>query len=108
MEAVTDRLESLVKIGHGKMKEVDKAKQMIVFGESQIQSTDEEEDECFVVEMKKKVELLAGEWVYNCNCCYVTCHDAFFKEEPVEDGHFNSEDLYASPATAPSARISAI
>jgi hypothetical protein len=99
MEAVTDGLESLVKISHGKMKEVDKAKQMIVFCDSQIQSTDEEEDECFVVEMKKKVELPAGEWVYNCNRCYVTCHDAFFKEEPVEDGHLNSEDLYESTVT---------
>ena len=99
MDAVMNGLESLIKISHGKMKEVGKTKQMIVFCDSQIQSTEEEEDECFVVEMKKKVELPAGEWVYNCNRCYVTCHDSFFKQENVEDGNWNSDDLYESTVT---------
>ena len=88
MEAMTNGLDSLVKISQGKKKETDKAKRMMISCESQIQST--EDEGCFVFEMKKKVQLQPGECAYNCNSCYVTCHDSFVKEENEQSDVYES------------------
>ncbi len=68
-------LQSLIEIGYDKMEEVDKGKQTIIFCDSQIQSIEEDEGNNVVVELThQKMELPAGEYVYNCNRCCFTCH----------------------------------
>jgi hypothetical protein len=100
MEAMLNGLQSLIKIGYDKMEEVDKAKQTIIFCESQIQSIEENEGNDVVVELThQKMKLPAGEYVYNCNRCCFTCHNSFVKEENKEQDCASRADLYESTAT---------
>jgi hypothetical protein len=67
---------TLTTLLYGKMEEVDKEKQMIIFCDSQIQSIGEDEGNV-VVESTQKMEFPAGKYVYNCNRCHFTCHNSF-------------------------------
>ncbi len=100
MEVMLNGLQSLIKIGYDKMEEIDKAKQTITFCESQIQSIEEDEGNDVVVELThQKMDLPAGEYVYNCNRCCFTCHNSFVKEEHKQLDCASSADLYESTAT---------
>lgn len=89
MEAAVKGLQQLLQIGNCKIDEMDKAKQMIVFCQMQIESKDEEN-----VESTRKVELPAGQYVNNCNYCHVTCHDSFV--EPLVLKYENEGDCSSS------------
>ncbi|KAI9559781.1 hypothetical protein GHT06_013787 [Daphnia sinensis] len=98
MEAAVKGLQRLVKIGGSKIEEIDKAKQMIVFCQMQIDSNDELDEN---VESTRKVELPAGQYVNNCDYCHVTCHDSFVESLVLkyeEDGS-PSSDLLETTAT---------
>ncbi|KAK4030197.1 hypothetical protein OUZ56_023174 [Daphnia magna] len=98
MEAAVRGLQRLVKIGSSKIEEIDKAKQMIVFCQMQIDSNDELDEN---VESTRKMELPVGQYVNNCDYCHVTCHDSFVEPRVLkyeEDGS-PSSDFFETTAT---------
>nr|CAH0100504.1 unnamed protein product [Daphnia galeata] len=72
LEATVDGLQPLIKIGLSKMEEIRKTKQMITNCQAQIDANENVEFEV-EVNMPKKIELPAGQYITNCNKCYVTC-----------------------------------
>ena len=88
-------LESLIKIGHEKTEAIEKAKQTVVFCETQF--NDEALDN-FVVELTQKLELPSGQYVTNCNHCYATCYSSspfvFMEENEELNCCFNLSDLH--------------
>ena len=99
-EAVIE-LESLIKIGRGKIEEMEKAKQMAKYCKAQcnVEAVDN-----FEVELTEKLELPAGEYANNCNRCYVTCHinSSLVVEEENEqmDCPSNSSEIYQVTTTS--------
>jgi hypothetical protein len=96
-EAVME-LESLIKIGRGKIEEMEKAKQRVNICEAQWNVDN------FEVELTEKLELADGEYANNCNHCYVTCHannsSLVVKEENEEmDWSSNFSELYQTTMT---------
>jgi energy-coupling factor transporter ATP-binding protein EcfA2 len=73
LEATVDGLQPLIKIGLSKMEEMRKTKQMITNSQAQIEANENVEFEVEVT-VPKKVEIPAGQFLTNCNKCYVTCH----------------------------------
>ncbi|EFX66160.1 hypothetical protein DAPPUDRAFT_30866, partial [Daphnia pulex] len=73
LEATVDGLQPLIKIGLSKMEEMRKTKQMITNSQAQIEANENVEFEVEVT-VPKKVEIPAGEYLTNCNKCYITCH----------------------------------
>ncbi|XP_046656045.1 uncharacterized protein LOC124349460 isoform X2 [Daphnia pulicaria] len=82
MEAMLDGLQSLIETVSVKMEEINKTKKMITFCQAQIPPTAEVE-ETFPVELTQKVELPPGQYMINCNQCFVTCHNSFVKKDKV-------------------------
>ena len=72
LEATVDELQPLIKIDLSKMEEIRKTKQMITNCQAQIDANENVEFEV-EVNMPKKIELPAGQYITNCNKCYVTC-----------------------------------
>ncbi|EFX66157.1 hypothetical protein DAPPUDRAFT_219145 [Daphnia pulex] len=74
LEATVDGLQPLIKIGLSKMEEMRKTKQMITNSQAQIEANENVEFEVEVT-VPQKVEIPAGQFLTNCNKCYVTCHN---------------------------------
>jgi GTP-binding protein EngB required for normal cell division len=74
LEATVDGLQPLIKIGLTKMEEMRKTKMVIANSQAQIEAN---ENVHFEVEVTrpKKVDIPAGQYLTNCNKCYVTCHN---------------------------------
>ena len=75
LEATVDGLQPLIKIGLVKMEEMRKIKEMIANSQVQIEAN---ESVLFEVEVTvpTKVEIPEGQYLTNCNRCYVTCHES--------------------------------
>jgi hypothetical protein len=76
LDATVDGLQSLIKIGCSKMEEMRKTKQMITNSKVQIEANENVEFEVEVT-VPQKIELPAGQYITNCNKCYITCHNSF-------------------------------
>lgn len=74
LEATVDGLQPLIKIGLTKMEEMRKTKQMITNSKAQIDANENVEFDVEVT-MPKKVDNPVGQYLTNCNKCYVTCHN---------------------------------
>jgi energy-coupling factor transporter ATP-binding protein EcfA2 len=74
LEATVDGLQPLIKIDLSKMEEMRKTKQMITNSQAQIEANENVEFEVEVT-VPQKVEIPAGQYLTNCNKCYITCHN---------------------------------
>ena len=74
LEATVDGLQPLIKIGLSKMEEMRKTKQMITNSQAQIEANENVEFEVEVTVAQKR-EIPAGQYLTNCNKCYITCHN---------------------------------
>ena len=74
LEATVEGLQPLIKTGLSKMEEMRKTELMIRNSEAQIEANENVE---FEVEVTKphRIEIPAGQYLTNCNKCYVTCHN---------------------------------
>ena len=95
LEATVDGLQPLIKTGLAKMEEMRKTELMIRNSEDQIEANKNVE---FEVEVTKpqKIDIPAGQYLTNCNKCYVTCHNPC--AIPNDDGKVSCDAMDRSMA----------